>query len=166
MASATLLFPQPFGPTMAVTPLSKASSDRSENDLNPLISRRSRRIRTPPRLVRLKPDPTYRHESTSQWTLGTVLSLAGRQTGHRPFRSALGRLAQGEPIGDLSLARQAAPGRKTVVSVPRPSYSGKINLQHNLWGLAQWGSCPNFSAPSSDSWRARARSVSALRRTC
>ena len=44
MASATLLLPQPFGPTMAVTPLSKASSERSENDLNPLISRRSRRM--------------------------------------------------------------------------------------------------------------------------
>src|SRR5688500_9772722 len=44
MASATLLFPQPFGPTMAVTPSSKASSERSENDLNPEISRRSRRI--------------------------------------------------------------------------------------------------------------------------
>ena len=27
MASATLLLPQPFGPTMAVTPWSKASSD-------------------------------------------------------------------------------------------------------------------------------------------
>src|SRR5262245_6420912 len=44
MASATLLLPHPFGPTMAVTPLSKASSDRSETDLNPLISRRCRRI--------------------------------------------------------------------------------------------------------------------------
>src|SRR5262245_41852165 len=44
MASATLLLPQPLGPTMAVTPWSKASSDRSEKDLNPDISRRSRRI--------------------------------------------------------------------------------------------------------------------------
>src|SRR5262245_54153821 len=44
MASATLLLPHPFGPTIAVTPLSKASSDRSEKDLNPLISRRCRRI--------------------------------------------------------------------------------------------------------------------------
>src|SRR3954468_23772656 len=51
MASATLLFPQPFGPTMAVTPLSNASSDRSENDLNPLISRRSRRIGHPVRIA-------------------------------------------------------------------------------------------------------------------
>src|SRR5438552_4619439 len=47
MASATLLLPHPFGPTMAVTPLSKASSDLSENDLNPLISRRSRRMTQP-----------------------------------------------------------------------------------------------------------------------
>ncbi len=37
MASATLLFPQPFGPTIAVTPRSNASSERSENDLNPEI---------------------------------------------------------------------------------------------------------------------------------
>jgi len=37
MASATLLLPQPFGPTMAVTPRSNASSDRSENDLKPEI---------------------------------------------------------------------------------------------------------------------------------
>ncbi len=35
MASATLLLPHPLGPTIAVTPLSKASSERSENDLNP-----------------------------------------------------------------------------------------------------------------------------------
>src|SRR2546422_3752259 len=44
MASATLLLPHPLGPTIAVTPLSKASSERSENDLNPLISIRSRRM--------------------------------------------------------------------------------------------------------------------------
>src|SRR5207247_7760810 len=47
MASATLLLPHPLGPTIAVTPLSKASSDLSENDLKPLISRRSRRMNTP-----------------------------------------------------------------------------------------------------------------------
>ena len=45
-ASATLLLPQPLGPTMAVTPRSNASSDRSEKDLKPEISRRSRCIRT------------------------------------------------------------------------------------------------------------------------
>src|SRR5258708_36487658 len=44
MASATLLLPQPLGPTIAVTPLSKASSERSEKDLKPLISIRSRRM--------------------------------------------------------------------------------------------------------------------------
>src|SRR5262245_10625933 len=44
IASATLLLPHPFGPTIAVTPLSKASSERSENDLNPLMSRRSKRM--------------------------------------------------------------------------------------------------------------------------
>src|SRR5688500_5372478 len=47
MASATLLLPQPFGPTMAVTPWSKASSARSGNDLNPLMCRRSKRIGIP-----------------------------------------------------------------------------------------------------------------------
>ena len=45
-ASATLLLPQPLGPTMAVTPRSKASSDLSEKDLKPEISRRSRCIST------------------------------------------------------------------------------------------------------------------------
>ena len=41
IASDTLLFPQPFGPTMAVTPPSfTAISARSENDLNPMISMR------------------------------------------------------------------------------------------------------------------------------
>src|SRR4030095_11185622 len=44
MASATLLLPQPFGPTIAVTPRSKASSARSENELKPAISIRSKRI--------------------------------------------------------------------------------------------------------------------------
>src|SRR5262249_26828201 len=47
MASRALLLPHPLGPTMAVTPLSKASSERSENDLKPLISRRSKRMRDP-----------------------------------------------------------------------------------------------------------------------
>src|SRR6187200_581603 len=45
-ASATLLLPQPLGPTMAVTPRSNASSERSEKDLKPEISRRSRCIST------------------------------------------------------------------------------------------------------------------------
>src|SRR5262245_18262724 len=44
IASAKLLLPHPLGPTIAVTPLSNASSERSENDLKPLISRRSRRM--------------------------------------------------------------------------------------------------------------------------
>src|SRR5262249_34871665 len=38
MASTTLLLPQPFGPTMAVTPVSKASSERSGKLLNPASS--------------------------------------------------------------------------------------------------------------------------------
>ena len=66
MASATLLLPHPFGPTMAVTPLSKASSERSENDLNPLISRRSRRM-------------THTPASTSMPAIGLGIWLAGRQ---------------------------------------------------------------------------------------
>src|SRR5688500_11580051 len=37
-ASTTLLLPQPFGPTMAVTPSSKVSSDRSGQLLKPAIS--------------------------------------------------------------------------------------------------------------------------------
>src|SRR4029450_882454 len=51
-ASATLLLPQPLGPTMAVTPRSNASSERSEKDLKPLISRGSGRIDTPRRQAR------------------------------------------------------------------------------------------------------------------
>src|SRR5215831_17224636 len=44
MASTTLLLPQPLGPTIAVTPMSKASSDRSGKLLKPAISRRFKRI--------------------------------------------------------------------------------------------------------------------------
>src|SRR5689334_379952 len=44
MASTTLLLPQPLGPTMAVTPRSKARSARSGKLLNPEISRRCSRI--------------------------------------------------------------------------------------------------------------------------
>jgi hypothetical protein len=38
IASATLLLPHPFGPTMAVTPRSKERWERSEKDLKPAIS--------------------------------------------------------------------------------------------------------------------------------
>ena len=47
MASATLLLPQPLGPTMAVTPRSKDRCDRSENDLNPAISICCKRMADP-----------------------------------------------------------------------------------------------------------------------
>jgi hypothetical protein len=40
IASATLLLPHPFGPTIAVTPWSNDYSALSENDLKPAISRR------------------------------------------------------------------------------------------------------------------------------
>ena len=43
-ASTTLLLPQPLGPTMAVTPLSNVSSDRSGKLLKPAISRRFSRM--------------------------------------------------------------------------------------------------------------------------
>src|ERR1051326_2067063 len=65
IASATLLLPQPLGPTIAVTPLSNASSERSENDLKPLISKRSRRM-----AYTRAPAP-----------MPIVECLAGRQTG-------------------------------------------------------------------------------------
>src|SRR5438876_6683606 len=38
IASLMLLFPQPFGPTIPVTPSLKTISVRSQNDLNPRIS--------------------------------------------------------------------------------------------------------------------------------
>ena len=44
IASETLLLPQPFGPTMPVTPPLKDSSWRSQKDLKPTISTESRRI--------------------------------------------------------------------------------------------------------------------------
>ena len=48
MASEMLLFPQPFGPTMPVTPPLKSSSCLSQNDLNPTISTLSSLIRGNP----------------------------------------------------------------------------------------------------------------------
>ena len=47
IASEMLLFPQPLGPTMPVTPPLKESSCRSQKDLKPVISTCSRRIATP-----------------------------------------------------------------------------------------------------------------------
>src|SRR4051812_34623974 len=38
IASVTLLFPLPLGPTTAVTPGTKSIAIRSANDLNPIIS--------------------------------------------------------------------------------------------------------------------------------
>ena len=52
MASEMLLFPQPFGPTMPVTPPLKETSCRSQKLLKPTISTDSRRIEprlNPPR---------------------------------------------------------------------------------------------------------------------
>ena len=51
-ASTTLLLPQPFGPTMAVTPLSKVNSDLSGKLLKPAISRRCNRMNSPFPVVR------------------------------------------------------------------------------------------------------------------
>src|SRR5687767_13266322 len=48
MASEMLLLPQPFGPTIPVTPPLKESSCRSQKDLKPLISTCSRRITVRP----------------------------------------------------------------------------------------------------------------------
>ena len=45
MASEMLLLPQPFGPTMPVTPPWKTSSCLSQKDLKPTISTVSRRIK-------------------------------------------------------------------------------------------------------------------------
>src|SRR5262249_14549233 len=116
MASATLLLPHPFGPTIAVTPRSNASSDRSENDLNPLISRRSRRMDTPRRQARRTcgenrshcrqhiVQPQRLHTSSAaggpavRGALGVVLWLDGRKA-----------RARGRPSAAVW---QAAPGRQ------------------------------------------------------
>src|SRR4051794_41312466 len=94
IASATLLLPQPFGPTMAVTPLSKASSERSEKDLKPLISRRSRRMGTP---RRDRPRPCTDAGYPSEHAGGGAVFLAGdRQSIDRsPARA----LKCGRPLG-------------------------------------------------------------------
>src|SRR3989475_10650570 len=89
MASATLLLPHPFGPTIAVTPLSKASSERSENDLKPLISRRSKRMGTHHAYTLGRAQhPELRHKScflAGRQILSTVSSLfAIQKDGGRP----------------------------------------------------------------------------------
>src|SRR5688572_7359654 len=107
MASATLLLPQPFGPTIAVTPSSKASSDRSEKDLNPEISRRSRRMLSPCASQEKVPRPAFAAEqksATSEW---------GRRS----------------KAGDRS-ARQ-----KARASLTRPSPSGKTVVTPQYFGL-------------------------------
>src|SRR5512144_1305970 len=57
IASEMLLLPQPFGPTMPVTPPLKDISCRSQKLLNPTISTESRRIepRTDPLRTSLRP---------------------------------------------------------------------------------------------------------------
>src|SRR6185295_12486432 len=69
MASTTLLLPHPLGPTIAVTPVSNASSDRSGKLLKPAISRRFRRISryTRPR-KRLGSLQTVRFSGNDDWT--------------------------------------------------------------------------------------------------
>src|SRR5437879_5833348 len=83
IASATLLLPHPLGPTIAVTPLSKASSERSENDLNPLISIRSRRMdyTTAEREGLASCENRSRHPDYIR-----SFRLAGRQTDNGPIR--------------------------------------------------------------------------------
>src|SRR5688572_23146000 len=132
MASVTLLLPQPLGPTIAVTPSSKASSDRSENDLKPEISRRSRRITRPLSLRGDRP----RHTRTC------AAHAPVRRTGFRcvDYRT------------DLAGGRCTALGEQfahrpdqTAVSLTRPSPSGKAKVTPQYFGLgtqkAGWCTC-------------------------
>src|SRR3954469_16839707 len=114
MASATLLLPQPLGPTIAVTPRSKASSARSEKDLKPEISRRSRRILSPV----LPTEDTRRPRPDRVWEPG-IVRLYGRLTA-RLLRA--GRRADPQPF-------------KTVGSLTRPSPSGKTQVTPQHFGL-------------------------------
>src|SRR5579864_4113005 len=87
MASATLLLPQPLGPTMAVTPASNASSERSENDLKPLISRRCRRMRNTTDVeydVRIPPEADH-------------LDWLGYRPATEPFGRPLARRSEDDP---------------------------------------------------------------------
>src|SRR5262249_42201808 len=122
MASATLLLPQPFGPTIAVTPLSKASSARSENDLKPLISSRSRRM------VHTL-DKFCRHADGRLCRRETRMTRPRPQAGGRVFFWLGSRFGNG-PIRALSRSdAERGPGAaKTVVSLTRPSYCGKVIL--------------------------------------
>ncbi len=141
MASATLLLPQPFGPTMAVTPLSKASSERSENDLKPLISNRSRRMgHTTASSERCLRDVELLADWETVWQLTDFLSLSP------------------------SNPEKAALSRKTVVSVTRATYWGKGNLvRKRLWLLAPTR-CRELSVQPSKTF-VRGPPASAPRRT-
>src|SRR5205823_6443558 len=88
IASTTLLFPQPLGPTMAVTPWSNASSDRSGKLLKPAISRRLRRILDGPR-------------HRSGWKRFKPRGFRDTQTGQRPLlpRHPTSRTARDGPWG-------------------------------------------------------------------
>src|SRR5262245_7733293 len=112
MASATLLLPQPFGPTIAVTPLSKASSERSENDLKPLISRRSRCINHHPHF-----GLQIAHCGTRPWR-DAILSDGFRTRTPTPAISGLGYQANATALPAPSLhfralRSAAAPGQES-----------------------------------------------------
>src|SRR6476619_1261306 len=163
IASATLLLPQPFGPTIAVTPLSKASSERSENDLKPWISRRSRRIgdtcHCGLRLAECGLDcglwivdcglpgggirPQLRSPPQSALRYPQYAVLVGDQVGRwdGQYSTDLRPLSPPEPS-------EGGPGPKLVVSVTRPSYWGKSNLWPQLIVVA----CPKLSVARSSSF--------------
>src|SRR5436190_2675221 len=139
IASATLLLPHPLGPTMAVTPLSKASSDLSEKDLNPLISRRSRRISQFHCGLR-SADCGFQNPRTSTSRRIPILQLnpqsaiRDRQCEDWLGSNRITTVREPTPSGRM----KAAPRLKTAVSLARPSYRGKRNLQHySLWSLAR-----------------------------
>ena len=150
MASATLLLPQPLGPTMAVTSLVEgqfgAVGKRFETvDFETLETHEHT----------LRPADAGRH---------VPLCRSALHSGGGPYQDRQLVLAGMQNDTDrlaafsLSACRKAAPGRKAVVSVTRPRYSGKSKLRHNsLWSCAQSCSCP--SGPSSVRSRAPTRSA-------
>ena len=106
MASTRLLLPQPLGPTMAVTPRSKASSDRSGKLLNPESSRRCSRILRNP-----LPDPGgFAPADPPTRSLTGPPGSPLRSRGARPWRALAQARTRRQPprLGPTDLDRRAA----------------------------------------------------------
>src|SRR5207244_9794535 len=102
-----LLFPQPFGPTMAVTPRSKERCIRSENDLKPEISSCCSFIilyKQMPRAGRRRPACAEHHRPTSGWDALPDETLV-RCANATEIRSERPRPLERAPLDPATVAR-------------------------------------------------------------